>query len=200
MFLASLAGDAAWLGRYAVSRAGERVPWALVERSLRATHPYAVFAVRGMLSVPFFEKALYELPEARVTPEEVLALADATEARPTPYPLPPLARRPARLRRASRRRAPGRAALGRGGLPLPPACCSFRPVYGRSCASRRRSLCAGGGVCGSKGCMHALQLCVDAGAGRAHVAPACCMRRARLNRRAPRPRSTWRAARRRGRS
>ncbi len=88
MFLDSLAGDAAWLARYAVSRAGERVPWALVERSLRATHPYAVFAVRGMLSVPFFEKALYELPEARVTPEEVLALADATEARPTPYPTP----------------------------------------------------------------------------------------------------------------
>ena len=88
MFLDSLAGDAAWLARYAVSRAGERVPWALVERSLRATHPYAVFAVRGMLSVPFFEKALYELPEARVTPEEVLALADATEARPNPYSTP----------------------------------------------------------------------------------------------------------------
>ena len=57
------AGDAAWLARYALSREGARVPWELVEKSLRATHPYAVFAVRSMLSVPFFEKALYELPE-----------------------------------------------------------------------------------------------------------------------------------------
>ena len=60
------AGDAAWLARYALSREGERVPWQLVEKSLRATHPYAVFAVRSMLSVPFFEKALYELPEVHM--------------------------------------------------------------------------------------------------------------------------------------
>lgn len=60
------AGDAAWLARYALSREGKRVPWELVEKSLRATHPYAVFAVRSMLSVPFFEKALYELPEVRI--------------------------------------------------------------------------------------------------------------------------------------
>lgn len=71
MFLDSLAGDAAWLARYARSRDGAPVPWELVERNLRARHPYAVFAVRGMLSVPFFEKALYELPEERVMPEEV---------------------------------------------------------------------------------------------------------------------------------
>ena len=57
MFLDSLAGDAAWLARYARSREGAPVPWALVEKSLRATHPYAVFGVRGMLSVPYFEKA-----------------------------------------------------------------------------------------------------------------------------------------------
>ncbi|KAK9843964.1 hypothetical protein WJX81_000584 [Elliptochloris bilobata] len=91
MFLDSLAGDAAWLARYALSREGARVPWALVEKSLRATHPYAVFAVRGMLSVPFFEKALYELPEERVTPEEVLVLAERTEVDveggPSPRPL-----------------------------------------------------------------------------------------------------------------
>ena len=61
--LSTHAGDAAWLARYALSREGTRVPWELVEKSLRATHPYAVFAVRSMLSVPFFEKALYELPE-----------------------------------------------------------------------------------------------------------------------------------------
>ena len=48
------------------------MPWELVEKSLRATHPYAVFVVRSMLSVPFFEKALYELPEARIPAYNVL--------------------------------------------------------------------------------------------------------------------------------
>ena len=34
-----------------------------------------------MLAVPYFEKALYELPEDRVTPDELKALADDTERR-----------------------------------------------------------------------------------------------------------------------
>lgn len=55
------------------------IPWDLVKRAMEATHPYQVFMVRSMLAVPFFEKALYELPEDRVTPDEVLALADQTE-------------------------------------------------------------------------------------------------------------------------
>lgn len=71
-WLRTRAGDAAWLARYALSREGARVPWALVEKSLRATHPYAVFAVRSMLSVPVFEKALYELPEVRSPTQNVL--------------------------------------------------------------------------------------------------------------------------------
>lgn len=91
MFLDSLAGDAAWLARYARSRGGEVMPWGLVEEQLKATQPYEVFQVRSMLSVPYFEKALYELPEAEVTPARVLALADETEARveggPAPRPL-----------------------------------------------------------------------------------------------------------------
>ena len=32
-----------------------------------------------MLAVPFFEKALYELPEEQVTPGAVMALADSIE-------------------------------------------------------------------------------------------------------------------------
>ena len=55
------------------------MPWDLMKRAMEATHPYEVFMVRSMLAVPFFEKALYELPEERVSPEEVLALADQTE-------------------------------------------------------------------------------------------------------------------------
>lgn len=81
MFLDSLATDADWLAKYARDRDGKPVPWELVERSLRASHPVAVLAVRSMLSVPYFEKALYELPEEEVTPERILELADETERR-----------------------------------------------------------------------------------------------------------------------
>lgn len=38
-----------------------------------------VFFLRSMLAVPYFEKALYELPEERVTPAELQALADDVE-------------------------------------------------------------------------------------------------------------------------
>jgi len=79
MFLDSLADDAAWLGRYAKDREGRPVPWDLVEESIRAKHPYAVFDVRAMIAVPYFEKALYELPDAEVTPANVLALAERME-------------------------------------------------------------------------------------------------------------------------
>lgn len=65
MFLDSLAHDAAWLGRYARSAAGDVVPWAVLADNIKATQPYEVFAMRAMLAVPFFEKELYELPEVR---------------------------------------------------------------------------------------------------------------------------------------
>ena len=55
------------------------MPWELIKRGIEATHPYEVFTVRSMLAVPFFERALYELPQERVTAEEVLALADQIE-------------------------------------------------------------------------------------------------------------------------
>ena len=60
-------------------RDGKVIPWDLVKRGIEATHPYAVFIVRSMLAVPFFEKAVYELPEEQVTPEQVTALADSIE-------------------------------------------------------------------------------------------------------------------------
>lgn len=38
-----------------------------------------VLALRAMLAVPYFEKALYELPEDQVTAENILALATKIE-------------------------------------------------------------------------------------------------------------------------
>lgn len=79
MFLDSLVGDSEWLVKYAVSRDNERMPFSLVEESIRETHPFAVFDLRRLILVPFFEKALYELPEADMTADRVQALADEIE-------------------------------------------------------------------------------------------------------------------------
>jgi hypothetical protein len=43
---------------------------------IRSTHPYAVFGLRGMLAVPYFEKALYEMPPEELTPQAIMDLAD----------------------------------------------------------------------------------------------------------------------------
>jgi Zn-dependent oligopeptidase len=79
MFLDSLVDDAAWAARYALSTAGEPIPWSILEAGMRATHEYKVFALRMMLAVPFFEKALYELPADQLTPQRILSLADEVE-------------------------------------------------------------------------------------------------------------------------
>jgi len=79
MFLDSLVGDAAWIGRYARDRAGNPMPWPLVEAGIRAEHPYAVLSLRAMLAVSYFEKAMYELPDEALTGPALLALADRVE-------------------------------------------------------------------------------------------------------------------------
>eukprot|EP00658_Telonema_sp_P-2_P036807 TRINITY_DN26551_c0_g1_i2.p1 TRINITY_DN26551_c0_g1~~TRINITY_DN26551_c0_g1_i2.p1 ORF type:complete len:559 (+),score=168.05 TRINITY_DN26551_c0_g1_i2:223-1899(+) len=91
MFLDSLVGDAAWRVRYAKDRDDKPVPWELLEADIKARHPYEVFGLRGMLAVPYFEKALYELDDAQLTPERIVALANETELAiqggPSPRPL-----------------------------------------------------------------------------------------------------------------
>merc|ERR1719310_2547802 len=67
MFLDALVGDAAWRCKYATSRSGEALPWALIVEDVHAKHPYEVMALRAMLAVPYFEKALYEMPEEQLS-------------------------------------------------------------------------------------------------------------------------------------
>jgi len=76
MFLDALCDDAAWLARYAKNRAGAPMPFELIEMAIRSKQPYKVFELRRMLSVPYFEKALYELPEDQLTADRVLELAE----------------------------------------------------------------------------------------------------------------------------
>ena len=81
MFLDALVGDAAWRCKYAVSRDGTALPWDLIVEDVQAKHPYEVLALRGMLAVPYFEKALYEMPEDQLSAAAVQALADQVETR-----------------------------------------------------------------------------------------------------------------------
>jgi Peptidase family M3 len=79
MFLDSLVGDAAWRAKYALDINNTPLPFDVIEEEIRAVHPFAVFQLRAMLAVSYFEKALYELPEEEVTVENVQALADRIE-------------------------------------------------------------------------------------------------------------------------
>ena len=79
MFLDSLVGDADWMAKYAISKDGEVIPWEIIADKIKSTHPYEVFALRGMIAVSYFEKALYEMDEKDVSAESIKALADRVE-------------------------------------------------------------------------------------------------------------------------
>jgi hypothetical protein len=78
MFMDSLLSDADWQRRYATNAGGEPMPIELIERAARSTQPGAAIVVRAMLAVCFAEKAIYEIPDAELSPERVLsAIRDA---------------------------------------------------------------------------------------------------------------------------
>jgi Zn-dependent oligopeptidase len=81
MFLDSLLGDADWQARYATTRAGEPMPPALIEKGVRARQPLAAWELRQRLAVCFGEKALYEIPEAELTPQRALETLREVERR-----------------------------------------------------------------------------------------------------------------------
>ena len=79
------------MARYCRDRKGEVIPWEIIKAKIETTHDFAVFDLRRLLSVPYFEKAIYELADADVTPARLLALADEIETKieggPAPRPL-----------------------------------------------------------------------------------------------------------------
>ncbi|WP_019100420.1 M3 family metallopeptidase [Chromobacterium haemolyticum] len=79
MFCDSLLNDADWLKRYARNAAGEAMPDALIRARIEATQPFFAFSERSIAVVAYFERELYRLPEAELTPETVLALARRCE-------------------------------------------------------------------------------------------------------------------------
>lgn len=66
MFFDSLLSDSDWLNRYA------GVPWNVIEKKIKMTHPLRVVAIRQMLIVPFVERAIYCLPDEELSSEKVM--------------------------------------------------------------------------------------------------------------------------------
>ncbi|WP_238139438.1 M3 family metallopeptidase [Roseateles aquatilis] len=81
MFCDSLLGDADWLKRYARTVDDAPMPDELIRDRIAATQPMRAFDERAIAVVPYFEAALYAMPDDDLTPEAVLALARATERR-----------------------------------------------------------------------------------------------------------------------
>jgi oligoendopeptidase F len=72
MFMDSLLGDADWRVRYALDAEGRAMSMPLVEAAIRESQPLRGWDVRALMTVPFAERAIYELPDAELTPERVL--------------------------------------------------------------------------------------------------------------------------------
>lgn len=89
MFCDSLLEDADWLKRYATNAQGEPMPDALIRQRMEATQPFAAYAERGILVVPYFERALYQLGDAELTADMVLQLARDAELRILGVPVGP---------------------------------------------------------------------------------------------------------------
>ncbi len=79
MFFDSLLMDPDWLFRYAQSLEGETIPEELVAELIEAKQPYASYAERSIMVVPYFERILYEMDEENLTPERVLEIARKVE-------------------------------------------------------------------------------------------------------------------------
>lgn len=81
MFCDSLLDDADWQRRYALDADGQPMPAGLIDRAIEAEQPFAAWQARAMLAVCYGEKAIYEIPDAQLTPERVLAELRAVEQR-----------------------------------------------------------------------------------------------------------------------
>ncbi len=81
MFLDSLLGDADWQQRYARTADGKAMPWDLIEKGIRAQQRFASGGVRGMFTVCYCERAIYEIPDRELTAERVMREIRVTERR-----------------------------------------------------------------------------------------------------------------------
>jgi Zn-dependent oligopeptidase len=74
MFLDSFIETPEWLVRYARDDRGEPMPLDLIRKNIVKKQPYRAFALRAMLTVCFAEKAIYEMPDADLTADNVIGV------------------------------------------------------------------------------------------------------------------------------
>jgi len=79
MFCDSLLGDADWLKAYAKDKDGHSVPDEVIKALIETKQPFFAYGERGILVVPYFERALYEMAEIDLTAENITALARKME-------------------------------------------------------------------------------------------------------------------------
>eukprot|EP00033_Pygsuia_biforma_P000935 GCRY01001077.1.p1 GENE.GCRY01001077.1~~GCRY01001077.1.p1 ORF type:complete len:667 (+),score=166.79 GCRY01001077.1:76-2076(+) len=73
MFIDSLMGDADWLARYALNKEGQPIPKELIVKKITQAHQFAANGTRSMLAIPYCERAIYEMEESKLTPENILS-------------------------------------------------------------------------------------------------------------------------------
>ncbi|MDP4221214.1 MAG: M3 family metallopeptidase, partial [Bacteroidota bacterium] len=71
MFCDSVISDADWLETYAINEDGKPMPFELIEKAIREEQPFLALTIRGMLGVCYAEKAIYEMRETELTPENI---------------------------------------------------------------------------------------------------------------------------------
>ncbi|MBC7660277.1 MAG: peptidase M3 [Chitinophagaceae bacterium] len=81
MFLESVVTDPDWLRRYAIDAKGQTIPVSLIKDMKMDEFRFRAKMMRSMLGVSYSEKALYEMSEAELTPENVKAAVSAIEQR-----------------------------------------------------------------------------------------------------------------------
>ncbi len=81
LFLESLVSDPQWLRRYALDGHGQPPSTEWVERRIASEQPARALGLRSSLAVCYGEKAIYEIPEAELSPERVLAELRSVEER-----------------------------------------------------------------------------------------------------------------------
>ena len=74
MFMDALVSDGHWQVRYSKNQLGQNIPTSLIEKSIRLNHPLLPNGVLSLLVVSEFEKCVYEMPPADLTPNNLKAL------------------------------------------------------------------------------------------------------------------------------
>ncbi len=81
MFMDNVVEDADWLTRYAIDENGNSMPFDLIKKILDEQHTFRAHLMRKLMIVPYFEKAIYELPEEELTAENILRIGREIESK-----------------------------------------------------------------------------------------------------------------------